>query len=52
VTGRGQYSTSNASNGYRSNGYYGTSRVGLVHTPQDTEDEMSQPHATVRKELP
>lgn len=41
MNGRGQYG---ASNGYRFNGYYATPRVGLVHTPQDTEDEMNQLH--------
>ena len=39
---RGQYGA--PSNGCRSNGYRGTPLVGLVRTPQDTEDEMNQLH--------
>ena len=41
MNARGQYG---ASNEYRCNGYYGTPRIGQIHTPQDTEDEMNQLH--------
>jgi hypothetical protein len=37
---RGQYGAPSAS----SVGHYGVPRVGLIHTPQDTEDEMDQLH--------
>ena len=42
MNARGQYGAS--FDGYRSNGYRGVPRVGLIHTPQDTEDEMDQLH--------
>lgn len=41
MNARGQYSSSYGSS---YNGYRGVPRVGLIHTPQDTEDEMNQLH--------
>jgi len=40
VNARGQYAT-------ECNAYRGVPRVGLIHTPQDTEDEMNQLHGEI-----